>query len=317
MRKVFLIYEEMRKYFTIYEEAVNHISLCTRSLWISFFMRKFLFYFLSVCCAEVSLHIFTTISGQFYVRRAKMSRPHLFFSVHVLVFSIDYGEGDWSPMRAIGAVFPACVTTKVQYSLNGGRILGQFQTKVLRVFPLLVTVTSIALPWYFYFFKLTPPLTVLTVKLQHNIKEKGEKPKRKLYPSLWFKNSIRKPQVWELSRLCQKPEWNCTFMNSASRYSVYPCMWTKFCYIDKRYTQRVSERACRLRCICTSPFRGGQVCVETLLVAWYRVYSAPPLTHINIFTVFTVTPNILSPSSPVGQLITHSPYSDNLVTSWA
>ncbi len=25
-----------------------------------------------------------------------------------------------------------------------------------------------------------------------------------------------KPQVWELSRLCPKPQWNCTFMTSAS-----------------------------------------------------------------------------------------------------
>jgi hypothetical protein len=35
--------------FTIYEEVVNsHIWLCTRSLWISYYMRKILFYFLSV-----------------------------------------------------------------------------------------------------------------------------------------------------------------------------------------------------------------------------------------------------------------------------
>jgi len=39
----------MRKYLTIYEEAVSHIWLCTRSLWISLYMRTILFYFLSVC----------------------------------------------------------------------------------------------------------------------------------------------------------------------------------------------------------------------------------------------------------------------------
>jgi hypothetical protein len=46
MRKGLLIYEEIRKYFTIYEKAVSHIWLCTRSLWISLYMRKiyFLFY---------------------------------------------------------------------------------------------------------------------------------------------------------------------------------------------------------------------------------------------------------------------------------
>ncbi len=48
IRKGFLIYEEMRKFFPIYEEAVSHIWLCTRSLWISLYMRKILFYFLSV-----------------------------------------------------------------------------------------------------------------------------------------------------------------------------------------------------------------------------------------------------------------------------
>ena len=44
----FPIYEEMRKFFTIYEEAVSHIWLCKRSLWISLYMRKILFDFLSV-----------------------------------------------------------------------------------------------------------------------------------------------------------------------------------------------------------------------------------------------------------------------------
>ncbi len=45
MRKGFLTYEEMCKYFPIYEEAVCHRWLCTRSLWISVFMMKFIFFF--------------------------------------------------------------------------------------------------------------------------------------------------------------------------------------------------------------------------------------------------------------------------------
>jgi hypothetical protein len=48
MRKGFLIYEEMHKFFPIYEEAVSHIWLCTRSLFISLYMRKIFFSFLSV-----------------------------------------------------------------------------------------------------------------------------------------------------------------------------------------------------------------------------------------------------------------------------
>ncbi len=42
---------------------------------------------------------------------------------------------------------------------------------------LLFIVTSVALPWDFYFFKLTQPLTVSTT-----VKEKGGKPDRKPYP---------------------------------------------------------------------------------------------------------------------------------------
>jgi hypothetical protein len=49
MRMGFLIYEELDKYLVIYEEAVNHIyDFATTPFWISLYMRKILFYFLSV-----------------------------------------------------------------------------------------------------------------------------------------------------------------------------------------------------------------------------------------------------------------------------
>jgi hypothetical protein len=60
--------------------------------------------------------------------------------------------------------------------------LDEIQTKVLRVFSLLLTVTSTALPRDLYFFKLTQPLTVSTVQLLYTVKEKGGKPYRKPYP---------------------------------------------------------------------------------------------------------------------------------------
>jgi hypothetical protein len=61
---------------------------------------------------------------------------------------------------------------------------------------LLLTVISTALPWDFYFIKLTQPLTV-------SVKEKGGKPDRKPYPLYYMvRKSKQKPQVWELSRLC-------------------------------------------------------------------------------------------------------------------
>jgi hypothetical protein len=75
------------------------------------------------------------------------------------------------------------------------------------------TATYTALPSDLYFFKLEQPLTVSIVYLLYTVKEKGGKPDRKPYsPSLWFKKSIQKPQVRELSR---EPQQNCTFMNSA------------------------------------------------------------------------------------------------------
>ncbi len=46
---------------------------------------------------------------------------------------------------------------------------------------LLFTFSSTALPWYFYFFKLTQPLTVSSVQLLHTVKEKRGKPDRKPY----------------------------------------------------------------------------------------------------------------------------------------
>ncbi len=60
-------------------------------------------------------------------------------------------------------------------------------------------------PWYLYFFKFTQPLKVSTVPLPYTLKEKERSPDKKPYPlapSLWFKKSTKKPQVWELSRLC-------------------------------------------------------------------------------------------------------------------
>ncbi len=49
MRKGFLIYEEMRKYFSLYEEAVLVIyDFAPDPFWISLYMWKILFSFLSV-----------------------------------------------------------------------------------------------------------------------------------------------------------------------------------------------------------------------------------------------------------------------------
>ena len=47
MRKGFLIYEQMRKYFPVYEEAVIY-DFANAPFWISLYMRKILFPFVSV-----------------------------------------------------------------------------------------------------------------------------------------------------------------------------------------------------------------------------------------------------------------------------
>ncbi len=58
---------------------------------------------------------------------------------------------------------------------------------------------------------------------------KGERKKtwwKTIPPSLWFKKSTQKPQVWEVSRFCPRPHGNCKFMNSAC--SVLAC--TVLCF---------------------------------------------------------------------------------------
>jgi hypothetical protein len=69
--------------------------------------------------------------------------------------------------------------------ITWGRIQGRNPDKSLKEFSsLLFKVTSTALPWDSYFFKLTQPLTVFTVQLLFTVKEKGGKPNRKPYPPL-------------------------------------------------------------------------------------------------------------------------------------
>jgi hypothetical protein len=81
---------------------------------------------------------------------------------------------------------------------------------------LLFRVTSTALPWDFYFFKLTQPLTVSTVQILYTVKEKGGKPDRKPYPlPFGLRNPYRNLNSESSQEYAQKPQRNCTFMNSA------------------------------------------------------------------------------------------------------
>ncbi len=85
-----------------------------------------------------------------------------------------------------------------------GQILDKIQTKVLRVFLLAIHSHLYSFALRFLFLKLTQPLTVSTVHLLYTTlprrKEKNLIENNAHF--LWFKKFIRKPQVWELLRLC-------------------------------------------------------------------------------------------------------------------
>jgi hypothetical protein len=75
----------------------------------------------------------------------------------------------------------------------------------------------LALPWDLFFFKLTQPLTVSTIQLLYTVKEKWGKPDRKLYPLLYgLWNPYKSLKSENSQDYAQKPQRNCTFMDSAS-----------------------------------------------------------------------------------------------------
>jgi hypothetical protein len=82
---------------------------------------------------------------------------------------------------------------------------------------LLFTVTSIALPRDFCFFKLMQPLSVSRVQFLYTLKAKGGKPDRKPNPlSYGLRNPYRNLKFENSQDYAQKPQRNCTFMNSPS-----------------------------------------------------------------------------------------------------
>ncbi len=90
-----------------------------------------------------------------------------------------------------------------------GRIVGRNPDRSLRVFLLVIHSysTSTALPWDFYFFKLTQPLKLL--------KEDRGKPDRKPYPlpyGLW--NPYRNLKSENSQDYSQKPQWALNRINT-------------------------------------------------------------------------------------------------------
>ncbi len=97
---------------------------------------------------------------------------------------------------------------------------------------LLFPVTSTALPWELYFFKLTQSLTVSTVQLLYTVKEKGGNLIENHTPSLWFKNPYRNFKSEKSQDYARKPQWNDTFMNLASAQRMKEPLPGIMCNID-------------------------------------------------------------------------------------
>ncbi len=108
----------------------------------------------------------------------------------------------------------------INYTVLRDRILGRNPDKSLQkseeFSSLLFTVTATALPWDFYFFKLTQPLTVSSVHLLYTVKEKGGNHNRKPYPlPCGLRNIYRNLKSENSQDYAKKPERTC-LMNSAS-----------------------------------------------------------------------------------------------------
>ncbi len=93
-------------------------------------------------------------------------------------------------------------------------VLDKIQTKVFRVFLLVNHCRLYGCAWDFYFFKITQPLRV-------SVKEKAGKPDRKPYPLPYgLRNTYKNLKSENSQDYAQKPQRDCTFMNSASVFSL-------------------------------------------------------------------------------------------------
>jgi hypothetical protein len=100
----------------------------------------------------------------------------------------------WWNLRQKAAVAILCVQTEAEF-------LDETQTKVLRVF--LLAIQSLLHSFACLFLQTHATSYSSYSASMYTVKEKGGKPGWKPHPpSLWFKKSVQKPQVWELSGLC-------------------------------------------------------------------------------------------------------------------
>ncbi len=138
----------------------------TRS-WTLIFLS--IFYFASL----VSLHLAFSLlqlfavsfwfetSKKFHIIRFSATRFSLWFLL--FCFELKTGSATWN-----------CVPVTFYKPQKKGQIIVEIQTTVLRVFLLAIhsRVASTALRWYFYFSKLTQPLSVSIIHLLYTARKK-------------------------------------------------------------------------------------------------------------------------------------------------
>ncbi len=130
----------------------------------------------------------------------------------------------------------------------------------------LFTVTSTALPWDFYFFKLTQPLMYFfkvtqplsyfysSGTVQYTVKEKGGKP-GKPYPLPYgWRNPYRNLKSENSQDSAQTPQRNCTFMNFRVHYTACLLYFKGEIFLDFFFFfctifNTASSAALRLHCV--------------------------------------------------------------------
>ncbi len=169
-------------------------------------MKLFLIWCMNLLVTHTSTH---GAKSSFYLSKKACSCPSLLGYLLAAMSMELVSHISWLTVTLRSSSLLNCPhTTKDNVRPNSWT---QSRHKSQEFSPLLFTVPSTALPCDFYYLKLTQPLTVSTVQLLY-MHCKGERRKtwyKTILPSLWFKKSIKNPQVWELSRLC--PETSTKF----------------------------------------------------------------------------------------------------------
>ncbi len=99
--------------------------------------------------------------------------------------------------------------------------------KFLELSSSLFTVTYTALPWDFYFLKLTQPLTVSEIQLMYTVNERGGIPDRKPYPlpyGLWNLYRNLKSRILKIKKEQIIRQFESLFKKNRNRTKFRPSL---------------------------------------------------------------------------------------------